>query len=150
MTDTLADTTTYEEAEWTAPDPSAFEEDHFPARAGDWIAQGETMVRVVQIKRIYDDHLNGTREFLADLILFDLKGNKIGRESPVEGGPRTFEPACSLVGWQRIEKPDFPIKMVWENRGDGLQRIFLRSIEKKSCLHPTTAIYTPEQRELRD
>jgi len=45
-----------------------------------------------------------------DIVLYDNDGNKIGRASPPEGGPRTFEPMCPADNWMRIAAPNFPLR----------------------------------------
>ena len=38
-----------------------------------------------------------------------LAGGAVGRASPAMGGPRTFEPACTVTDWRRIGQPQFPM-----------------------------------------
>jgi hypothetical protein len=105
-------------------DASAYGPDQFPARGGDWVGCGEPLIRIAQIKRVWWDR----GEILADLYLYAFHGERIGRESPNEPftilgktyrGPRTYEPACPLADWYRIEKPDFPIELSWRENGNG-------------------------------
>lgn len=80
----------------------------FPFRPGDWaVCANDT--HIAKVKSVWD--LNG--EQLFDLIIYSLTGEKVGRESPAMGGPRSFEPACSMDGWERIAEPDFPIRVKW-------------------------------------
>lgn len=102
----------------TSLDASTYDDEHYPARRGDWIASGEPITRVAQIKRVYR-HSDG---FLADLIFYDFNGNKLGRVSPPMGGPRTFEPACALRDWYRIKPPEFPIRLSWKYSKDRTRR----------------------------
>jgi hypothetical protein len=87
--------------------------DVFPFKPGDWVQDG--CDRIAKIKDVWEDR----GQVLLDLVMFDHSGDKLGRVSPVMGGPRTFEPACSAQGWERIAKPDFPIVMTWRDNGNG-------------------------------
>src|SRR3546814_10551449 len=70
---------------------------------------------VAKVKAI--DHIAG--ETTCDLILYSRAGTKIGRESPAMGGPRTFEPCCSIDGWERCVEPSFPLGLQWVTQPDG-------------------------------
>ncbi|RUW56837.1 hypothetical protein [Mesorhizobium sp. M8A.F.Ca.ET.021.01.1.1] len=85
----------------------------FPYKPGDWVMNRAG--RVAKVKSI--DFWQG--EYTFDLVLFDSTGEKIGRESPALGGPRTFEPSCSIDGWERCKEPDFPLRPQWVTQGDG-------------------------------
>lgn len=85
----------------------------FPFKPGDWVSNDAD--RVAQVKSVYGEG----DEVLLDLVLYDWKGDKVGRESPACGGPRTFEPACSAEGWERVAEPDFPIRPTWVPTADG-------------------------------
>jgi hypothetical protein len=94
------------------------EAETFPVRPGDWlVSDGE---RVAQVKRVYRDE----GQVLVDLFLYDHNGKRVGRVSPAFNGPRTFEPACSLDGWQRIRKPEFPIGPKGLPSEDGSRLVF--------------------------
>jgi hypothetical protein len=85
----------------------------FPVKPGDWLVnEGE---RVAQVKAVYQ--FDG--EILVDLYLYNNYGEKTGRESPILGGPRTYEPCCPFVDWSRIAKPEFPITLKAIPIGDG-------------------------------
>ena len=84
----------------------------FPVRPRDWVMSS---FRVAQVKAVYEYQ----GELLADLILLSRTGERIGRESPIEGGPRTFEPMCSLEGWERCREPSFPMTVHWVDQPDG-------------------------------
>lgn len=86
-----------------------------PCRGGDWVMNGAG--RVAKVKRCYFDHHAG--EVLVDLVMYEWSGNCTGRESPIEGGPRTYEPCCSYENWHRIEAPDFPMTPQWVPDGNG-------------------------------
>lgn len=88
-------------------------EDILPVKKGDWIQ--DISGRVATVKDAYWSD----GEVVVDLYLYDDDGNKTGRESPVMGGPRTFEPACSWEFWHRITKPIFPAQTVWLPNKDG-------------------------------
>lgn len=84
-----------------------------PFKPGDWAAgSGE---RVARVKRVYWDG----DEALLDLVIYDWRGEKVGRESPACGGPRTFEPACTAAYWERIAEPTFPIGQKWVPNDQG-------------------------------
>lgn len=85
----------------------------FPVKPGDWVSNSNG--RPAKVKAVYEC----SGEALADLVLYDRKGNRVGRELPACGGPRTFEPACSLDGWHRIAEPSFPIELKWIPNGEG-------------------------------
>ncbi|WP_296540149.1 hypothetical protein [Rhizorhabdus sp.] len=87
----------------------------FPFKPGDWVAEPGTE-RVAKVKSVYE---GAPGEVLLDLVIFSDKGDKLGRTSPICGGPRTFEPACSAQWWERIEEPRFPIQMKWVPNGKG-------------------------------
>jgi hypothetical protein len=84
-----------------------------PFKPGDWVS--DCMGQPAKVRAVYRDR----GEVLLDLVLYDMKGGKVGRESPACGGPRTFEPACAADGWQRIAQPTFPISLKWVDDGDG-------------------------------
>lgn len=93
------------------------ENEHFPVKPGDWVTAKHTDDQFAKVKDVYA----GNNEVLVDLVIYDCEGTKVGRMTPHEGGPRSFEPACSLDNWQRIKKPTFPIPIVWVPREDGRQ-----------------------------
>jgi hypothetical protein len=92
-------------------------DDTLPTKPGDWVAQKGNHSRIAKVKSVsrFGD------EVLVDLVLYDHRnGDRIGRESPPEGGPRTFEPACDFQYWERIAEPTFPIPLKWgQVRPDG-------------------------------
>lgn len=81
--------------------------DPLPFRPRDWVADDGG--RVAKVRDVYRDR----GELLLDLVIYDRSGEKVGRESPAMGGPRSFEPCCSAEGWRRIAEPDFPISLKW-------------------------------------
>src|SRR5688500_13558015 len=89
----------------------------FPFRPRDWAAMGE---RVAQVKAVYEDP-GAAGKVLLDLVIFSSSGERVGRESPAMGGPRTWEPACAAEGWERIAEPDFPLSLKWVEDGAGRQ-----------------------------
>ncbi|AOG02845.1 hypothetical protein [Bosea sp. RAC05] len=89
-----------------------------PVKAGDWVVSRFSDDKVAKVRSVY---LEG-ETVLVDLVLFARDGRTIGRESPVMGGPRNFEPACEYKDWQRIREPSFPLKLMWVEQGDGRKR----------------------------
>lgn len=57
-----------------------------------------------KVREVWDD---GT----IDIVMFSASGEKLGRISPPEGGPTTYEPSVSASNYERIEEPVFPIKL---------------------------------------
>jgi hypothetical protein len=100
-TDLMAEMTSWEELD-SRP---------LPFKGGDWVESKEGVLQVGIVKRCYWSRgWNGQPdEILIDLYLYDYDENRVGRVSPVMGGPRTFEPSLSAGDWKRIEKPRFPI-----------------------------------------
>lgn len=88
----------------------------FPFRPGDWVMNQSGRVAKVKAVEEYRD------EVTFDLVLYSSRGEKIGRESPSLGGPRTFEPSCSIAGWERCKKPVFPLQPKWVPQEDGSVR----------------------------
>lgn len=82
----------------------------YPVVQGDWVAEvGDGQIIVARVRQTYGGE--GGEEVLMDLVYYDTKGVKIGRQSPAEGGPKTFEPAVPFdERWTRIEPPQFPLK----------------------------------------
>lgn len=80
-----------------------------PFRPGDWVADTGSHARIGRVRSVY--RLDG--DVLLDIVMYDHEGRKLGRASQAEGGPTTFEPACSAEGWDRIAKPEFPIGLRW-------------------------------------
>lgn len=88
----------------------------FPFKPGDWVMNQSG--RVARVKAV--DCYQG--EITFDLVIYSRDGDKIGRESPAMGGPRTFEPSCSTDGWERCVEPDFPLEPKWIKQPDGSMR----------------------------
>lgn len=88
----------------------------FPFRPRDWVMDQSGRVATVKEIREYDG------EILFDLVMYDHGGDKLGRVSPALGGPRTFEPMCSIEGWERVAAPTFPMVPKWVNQPDGTRR----------------------------
>ena len=94
-------------------------DESLPLRGGCWVMQGTgTGIRVAKVKACY--RMGG--EILLDLWMYARDGERLGRTSPVCGGPRSFEPACAFEGWVRIEEPAFPPRPAWVPTGDGEAR----------------------------
>lgn len=109
-----------------------------PFKPGDWVASRGDHDRIARVRSVY--RLDG--EVCLDLVMYSPKGDRIGRESPALGGPRTFEPCCASDHWDRISDPRFPIPMMWVPDGDG--RKVLRRVAGK-VLPP--AEYVPKPRK---
>jgi hypothetical protein len=79
-----------------------------PVVQGDWVARsGSGSFEVARVRQSYfEDGM-----VYADLVPYNLDGENLKRVSPVEGGPKSFEPWCQITdnGWQRIERPEFPL-----------------------------------------
>ncbi|UTU07956.1 hypothetical protein CcrC1_gp270c [Caulobacter phage C1] len=79
-----------------------------PIVQGDWVA--EVHDGNITIGKVRQSYWCGD-DVLMDVAFFDPSGVKIGRESPPEGGPKTFEPAIPFDDrWTRIEPPKFPLR----------------------------------------
>ncbi|MGE8659087.1 MAG: hypothetical protein ACN6O8_20275 [Achromobacter sp.] len=80
-------------------------------KKGDWIAGGgKYMPNIGRVKEVHSDGL-------IDIVFYGRDGTKLGRLSPAMGGPRHFDPCCSPVGWQLIQKPEFPLHgYIWGDK----------------------------------
>lgn len=67
---------------------------------GDWVASYEQIGKVLMI------HDDGS----LNIAIYSRDGNRLGRTSPLMGGPKSFEPCCGPDGWEKINKPSFPLK----------------------------------------
>ena len=78
-----------------------------PFHRGEWVAQIQLAQPTIgMVKDVYA--LDG--EWLVDVVVWSWNGKKLGRVSPPEGGPKTYEPACPAKNYCRIEKPKFPLR----------------------------------------
>lgn len=85
-----------------------------PVVRGDWVESREYTPRVGKVVDSYwSTKADGTQVCMVDIAVYALSGNRIGRESPAEGGPRTYEPWLTYADWVRIAKPAFPLKLDW-------------------------------------
>jgi len=82
-----------------------------PFKPRDWVQNSAD--QLAQVLRVYEDG----SDILLDLVRYAPNGTKLGRVSPAMGGPRTFEPACTAAGWQRIKAPQFPMKLTRGEKG---------------------------------
>jgi hypothetical protein len=82
-----------------------------PFKKGDWVESkhGNLQVGIVQDCYWSSGAGYGPDVVQVDICLYDYKGKKVGRASPAQGGPRTYEPCLLASDWKRIEKPIFPI-----------------------------------------
>lgn len=78
---------------------------------GDWVARNDGTYRPTFgiVKKVWRDKF-GTA---LDIIIYDWQGNRVGRgrESPPEGGPTTYEPACPAKYFSKINEPKFPLEL---------------------------------------
>lgn len=80
-----------------------------PIAQGDWVAENRDGLGQIRVGRVRYAWFDGD-EVLMNLVIFSMDGDKIGRDSPHMGGPRSFEPCIPFDDrWVRIEAPDFPI-----------------------------------------
>jgi hypothetical protein len=90
-----------------------------PIVQGDWVYRPGGAFEVARVRQAYWD---GGKVY-ADLVPYSLDGESIGRQSPIEGGPKAFEPFCLITdnGWIRIERPRFPLRpaVIGRSIGDG-------------------------------
>ena len=107
-----------------SPDTNDVEVDirdlHVPYSKGDWLeTTGDGSLQIAQVRQAYwNRSLDGELRLYGDLWLYNYNGDRTGRESPSMGGPRTYEPACDLSDFQRIEEPEFPIGLHPHNIGE--------------------------------
>jgi hypothetical protein len=97
-----------------------------PVKPGDWV-ESKYGCKVATVKDVYRESADVV---LVDLFIYDRDGNKVGRESPVLGGPRKFEPALDWKDWKRIERPSFPIVLRNIPVGNGKVTIGYASLAK--------------------
>jgi len=75
---------------------------------GKWVAEKDTRRPLLGIiKDVWSDE-HGVS---LDIIVHTWNGERVGRVSPPEGGPTTFEPCCHANHYALIEKPQFPLKV---------------------------------------
>lgn len=90
-----------------------------PVGPGDWIESTDYEPKIARVRRAYwGTDWQGVERCHMDIALYGLVGDKVGRTSPPEGGPKSYEPYISYEGWRRIRKPDFPLKLLWLPDGD--------------------------------
>jgi hypothetical protein len=77
-----------------------------PLKAGDWVVDKDDNYTPIfgKVKKVWFD---GT----LDLIVYSSSGERIGRRSPPEGGPTSYEPCLTADRFVKIEEPDFPLKV---------------------------------------
>jgi hypothetical protein len=113
-------------------------EEPYPFKPGDWVVdQGERVAKVKGVSRFNGD-------VYLDLYIYANDGQRIGRQSPAMGGPKTYEPCCSAEGWSRLERePDWPIKVQWVPDGSG--RVTMQRWAGNR--NPKPANYVPRKRK---
>lgn len=58
-----------------------------------------------KIKEVYWDRTGN--EWVMNVVLYKEDGTHLGRVSPKQGGPSSFEPCVPCEDWQVIDEPDF-------------------------------------------
>lgn len=93
---------------------------HVPYSKGDWLeTTGDSQLQIARVREAYwSRNSAGEVKLYGDLWLYNYNGDRTGRESPVMGGPRTYEPFCDLEGYQRIQEPEFPIGLHAHDTGE--------------------------------
>lgn len=96
-----------------------------PVVKGDWVESiEETHPRIARVvEAFWNVEPDGSRVCMVNLSIYAHSGQRVGRESPSEGGPTAYEPWIRYTGeWLRIKKPSFPVSLVWvQEGGDGLK-----------------------------
>lgn len=92
-----------------------------PVVRGDWIeSRNDSQPQIGKVVNSQWVERDGKLACMVDVALYAYSGDRIGRQSPAMGGPRTYEPWVAYADWFRIEKPYFPVKLDWvENKGVG-------------------------------
>lgn len=127
-----------------------------PYSKGDWLETlDDVSLRVAMVRKCYwyRNH-EGELALYGDLWMYDFEGTRIGRVSPVQGGPRSYEPFCELSGYRRIKEPQFPIELCQVPTGE-LTYTFAyrtrakllgpRKPRKRVKLHPARAVVTVKE-----
>ncbi len=82
---------------------------------GDWV--GDYTDDISPIFGKVKDLMEEPDGWFINLIVYAPHGERIGRRSPVCGGPASFEPFVPADRFKRIEKPVFPIRVdKWTRR----------------------------------
>jgi hypothetical protein len=79
-----------------------------PFNQGDWVAGVDTERPTIGM--VKDCGLDAIGWYI-DIVVYRHDGQKIGRDSPPEGGPTSFEPACPAERYRKIQKPQFPLRL---------------------------------------
>ena len=111
-----------------------------PVVKGDWIESREYNPRVGRVVDSYwkSDADGGDPLCMVDVAIYAISGNKVGRESPAMGGPRTYEPWLSYSEWFRIAKPAFPLKLLWVPDADVTGQVVNRYVTDANRLGDRT------------
>lgn len=122
-----------------------------PVVQGDWVARdGGGGFEVARVRQSYFED----GRVYADLVPYSLTGENLKRVSPIEGGPTSFEPWCQITdnGWQRIERPDFPLRRVTmgDSIGDGKVRLSLSIIHDERGGAKLKASRTQRRKQSQD
>jgi len=75
-------------------------------KPGQWVMDSEDAQTPLfgKIKEVWPD---GT----IDVYVYSVHGEKIGRRSPPEGGPKSYEPCLTASRFVAIQEPSFPLKV---------------------------------------
>lgn len=80
-----------------------------PFRKGEWVAEtGCGQPAFGKVRECFFCQID--KKWCFNLVLYSLNGDKIGRMSPSNGDPSTFEPGCPCDRYAKIKQPLFPIK----------------------------------------
>lgn len=73
---------------------------------GDWVMQRGVTHRPIigKVREVWEDDT-------IDIVVYSHTGEKLGRVSPPEGGPTSYEPSVTASNYQLIREPAFPIKL---------------------------------------
>jgi hypothetical protein len=124
-----------------------------PVARGDFVeTKDSTYPRLGRVVNSYWVIEDGRRVCKMDLSMYSLSGVNTKRESPPAGGPKSYEPWITYTDeWLRIEKPKFPVSLVWVPAGDGsgltvaqyvtgAKRLGDRTVPKRSATKVTSAV----------
>lgn len=75
-------------------------------KPGDWVAEKNAVMLQPALARVKDVYEG---EPFFDLVMYASDGTRLGRVTPAMGGPRNFEPYCSMDLYVPITRPSFPL-----------------------------------------
>jgi hypothetical protein len=78
-------------------------------KKGDWVITKDNPFFLGRVRAVYAGSSIDPAT-LIDVVIYNPENGKvIGRDSPPEGGPTGFEPACAAEFWEVIPVPTFPL-----------------------------------------